>query len=508
MAVQQALMVHGLCGQLPPQHVWNIDASTMIIEDSGKGGQNYRVVSCHEADTWEAKLLKDPLTTTRFQSGLDMAMKWMHAGNGTGDFGRMILIISVPGIPVGSFYFADIQGLVFGPNSTLFGGLYLVASRCMPGLPDSTISVTDEASRPVNPWNHYYTDVLIPDITHYNDSYNIINPVTGERYGTVVSQDGEACVTRELMSPVVFTKLDVAHIDVMKNRPSGTAFDNPLDASDNFRDKNAGLKHCVTKNIDTSNDFLEQKLREAFAGMRLQFPENTMSAAHQKKAIDGAARFVWVCRSQYVNSQKQIVGFRRSGYIRVPGVPLTRAVFGHEDSKVDAHYIMNKLCHSTFEPEEMDLIYESFNEMTAIQRVEGRVTNAAMDRLGICKLPDGEHIDRDNNCLTQSGPVWMTHSEARAREAAWKVRDATAKAAKAVLDAEALLAKSVDDTNKRAAADVEKARVKGLTSEQKKADPACMSKAAKAKEVRDQKQDRDQKAAEAIAAAKTLLGIT
>jgi hypothetical protein len=54
MAVQQALMVHGLCGQLPPQHVWNIDASTMIIEDSGKGGQNYRVVSCHEDDTWEA----------------------------------------------------------------------------------------------------------------------------------------------------------------------------------------------------------------------------------------------------------------------------------------------------------------------------------------------------------------------------------------------------------------------------------------------------------------------
>lgn len=180
---------------------------------------------------------------------------------------------------------------------------------------------------------------------------------------------------------------------------------------------------------------------------------------------------------------------------------------GHEGSKVDAHYIMNKLCHSTFEPEEIDQIYGSFNEMTAIQRVEGRVTNAAMDRLGICKLPDGEHIDRDNNCLTQSGPVWMTHLEARGREAAWKVRDATAQAAKAVFDAEALLAKTGNDANKRAAADVEKARAKGLSSERKKTDPACMSKAARGKDVGHQKQDRDQKAADAIAAAKALLGV-
>lgn len=30
------------------------------------------------------------------------------------------------------------------------------------------------------------------------------------------------------MSPMVFAKLDAAQIDAIKNRPSGTAFDNPL----------------------------------------------------------------------------------------------------------------------------------------------------------------------------------------------------------------------------------------------------------------------------------------
>jgi len=124
-----------------------------------------------------------------------MAIKWMYDSDGSGDFGSMILIISVPAIPVGRFYFISVQGLVFRPNSALFGGLYLVASRRMPGFVDSTISVVDDANRPVYLWNRNYPDVLIPDIAQFNDSYNV-NSFAGERYGTVVSQDGKAYVMR------------------------------------------------------------------------------------------------------------------------------------------------------------------------------------------------------------------------------------------------------------------------------------------------------------------------
>jgi hypothetical protein len=51
----------------------------------------------------------------------------------------------------------------------------------------------------------------------------------------------ESVVNRELLDPLVFEDLDAAKIQVAKNRPSGTQFDNALHVSDNFRDKNTGI---------------------------------------------------------------------------------------------------------------------------------------------------------------------------------------------------------------------------------------------------------------------------
>ena len=90
----------------------------MIIEDTGKGSVMYRVVSCKEADEWEDKLLKNPLTSNRFQQGLDMALKWMQLGNGIGDFGTMVLIVSTPGMSEGRFFKFVVQGLSFEADST------------------------------------------------------------------------------------------------------------------------------------------------------------------------------------------------------------------------------------------------------------------------------------------------------------------------------------------------------------------------------------------------------
>ncbi len=67
--------------------------------EDGKNGAMYRIVSCDEADQWEKRLLKNPLTSIRFQRGLDMGLKWMLLDNGIGDFGKMVLILAIPGIP-------------------------------------------------------------------------------------------------------------------------------------------------------------------------------------------------------------------------------------------------------------------------------------------------------------------------------------------------------------------------------------------------------------------------
>ena len=92
----------------------------MIIEDIGKGANMYRVLSCAEAAKHEDSMLKGPLTSIRWQTGLDLGLTVMFLDNGNGDFGRMCLIIAVPGMPEGRFFFARVKGLVFGDDSSKY----------------------------------------------------------------------------------------------------------------------------------------------------------------------------------------------------------------------------------------------------------------------------------------------------------------------------------------------------------------------------------------------------
>ena len=74
-AVQQAVVIETYMGGIPDENKANVDASTMIVTDDGNGAEMYEVVSCDKAEYYAQK---DPLTSIRFQSGLDMALKWMH----------------------------------------------------------------------------------------------------------------------------------------------------------------------------------------------------------------------------------------------------------------------------------------------------------------------------------------------------------------------------------------------------------------------------------------------
>ena len=62
------------------------------------------------------------------------------------------------------------------------------------------------------------------------------------------------------MDPKVFEDLDVAKISVLKNRPSVSHFDNADNASDNFCDKNTGLKEVTKNSVNTFDEFLMTSL--------------------------------------------------------------------------------------------------------------------------------------------------------------------------------------------------------------------------------------------------------
>ena len=504
LAVQQAVMVEAFMGSLPDENKWNVDASTMIYEEDGKNGAMYRIVSCDEADKWEKRLLKNPLTSIRFQSGLDMGLKWMLLDNGIGDFGKMVLILAIPGIPEGRFYAAKVQGLVFGEDSTKIGWIYFAKSRCMRGRSDEDCENDDE--EPIsNAWSHYFKNAFIEDITYYSDSYNTINPESGERFENVCTIDGENCIDRELLDPSVFTALSEAKIRVIKNRPSGTEFDNANDAADNFRDKNAGLQKCARENIDTSNPFLEKKLDEAYAQCKSALPEITMTAAHWNRAKRAISRFVYVCRSKYVTSQKAIIGWQRTFQVRTPGVDLKRPILGHENSTVDAFRLMTHLCLTPISEMDMDNIITHFPEMIDIQKREGRVDNNTLDHFNICKLPPDEFKDRDALCLAQQGPVELTHRETRIREAAYAARKETTMKQKKIDDARIFIATIAEKERKAEAAKAEKNRVALLSPAQKLLDAACIEQARVAKEKRDKEKEAKLTKATKLQAAKELI---
>ena len=65
----------------------------------------------------------------------------------------------------------------------------------MKGMSEEDAGSDDE--EPIsNAWSHYFKNALIEDITYYSNSYNTINPETGERFGDVCTIDGENCIDR------------------------------------------------------------------------------------------------------------------------------------------------------------------------------------------------------------------------------------------------------------------------------------------------------------------------
>lgn len=567
MAVQQACMKECYLGVLPDIGKFNVDASTGISHNNGAGAAMYRVVSCRQGDYIEAEeyaaaarkasLLKDPITSIRFQDSLNIFLKWMQLNGGEGDFGQVCLIVAVPGMPEGSYHFQRIAGLTNGTDSTVTGALYFAPTRCMKGKkstsrtqatalvttssedsdndmapttqarvgttaaahrgsrresdsdnedghsdgdnqefedweereqpevgaaaqaqlgPEALATIGRDSSLPANGWNHYFRYILVPDILKLQDSTfnNGILDEDNQRFGSCCSIDGEATINCELLEPSVYELFAEHDINVIKNRPSCTQFDNACDASDNFRDKNTGLRELAKKNVDTTCKSLQHNLKAAFTSLRAAFPQVTMSVTQQNKAETAIMRFVYMGKQKYVTAIKARIGAERAGDVISQQYPNIHPITGRENSTVNFEYILTNLCYTSLEEGDLENIRNHAPEMIAETRRVGRLSNEFMDDLNIAKLPEGEHRDRDMACLAQQGPVCLTHAATRAREEAYAQRkiqaahQASVDRAQALIDSNAQAARKLAEANARKIA--ETARISQLSPEAKAAE--------------------------------------
>ena len=483
MAVQQAVMVEAMMGHLPDEHKWNVDATTCLSEADGTGATQYRIVTEAEAKEYEAKEHAQVFNSANFQGKLGCFVKWMQLCNAVGDFGKTVLIVAAKGMPPGAFHCVKVQGLTNTTDSTQYGYLFFCATRCMKGLtPEQLEAATKKAEEegleiPENGWSYYFRLLLAGDIKRFCDEYNLIDPATKQRYPSVITIDGENVVNRELMDTRVWTALDEVHASLIKNRPQCTKYDNPCDASTNFRDLKTGMREVDKKEKDYTNTRLSGNLDAAFKELTDRFGAVvTMSAEQWGKAKGAIQKLVFVCRTKYVTSEKARQGFFAARHARPPGSVLERPIAGRENSTVDFYRIIKDLCYTVTPVAEIDKIMEKANEMIAIFLANGRLTRADMDALGIWKMEDDNN--RDDNCLAQQGPVLLTCAETRAREVAYRARKHDNEAEKENEQQDKVAQRLINNEQKKqekaardkAAREVEVARKAALSPDAKKAE--------------------------------------
>ncbi len=139
------------------------------------------------------------------------------------------------------------------------------------------------------------------------------------------------------------------------------------------------------------------------------------------------------------------------------------------------------------QPGDLANIIQHAPEMVTETRRQGRLSNTFMDTLGIHKLPEVEHRDRDASCLAQQGPVCLTHAATRDREDAYARRQEVAIQQKQLEIAQALVNSTRAAVDKAAIATATKraeaARIAALSPEETKAEAVAKKIAKDAKKL-------------------------
>jgi hypothetical protein len=91
-----------------------------------------------------------------------------------------------------------------------------------------------------------------------------------------------------------------------------------------------------------------------------------------------------------------------------------RSVVGYDHSTVCLETVLG-LCYSQISTEDMDHMFLHAPEVIHKIRSDGAVTDVFLDDLGIVKLPDGIHINRDNLVTLRQHAHVMSHRDSKAK---------------------------------------------------------------------------------------------
>lgn len=261
------------------------------------------------------------------------------------------------------------------------------------------------------------------------------------------SQDGEAEILTPAMDENVQLAFKDARTDFAKGPPSATGIHQSWDRNTSFRDCKKGIKTVAEGGVDTSNPTLSKNMKKAINEVKAKQSEVSMTSAVETKMIKAAEVISFVQKNGYVTARKHAIGyevkaivckstikehlsrtFQLLHYYRnyttsclqqvcgqhvKPSAERKQSVLGFEHATVCLKTIMDQ-CYTPISPIDEQVLLLNAPEVIRHIRTEGCVTDLFLDSIGIPKLPDGRHIDRDGLVPWRRHAYMMSHAYSRA----------------------------------------------------------------------------------------------
>jgi len=362
MVYSMWIMATAMTSRLPPEQIWNWDATQFSVSAESDGEKV--VIVKVEGD-------KKPVSKAG-DSTFPMGFKWMFMGSASGLTVPFVLLVAVDGMNAEDFEFFEIPGLTPATDPLAFG--YICFTRTRAGN--------------ANFFSWFITTVAIPTIIAVKAKYEF----DGDPF---VSSDGEAIVLDEVFAAIVQKLLNTTGIQMGKIPASCSGILQPSDVSPLFRAAKQKLKSQLQKHLGGRNSTIERliinSINELMKKHQVEF-----SAEQKLKTSQGAVAIVNAI------AEVQRPRIIAKGFLDCGEHPLNLEK-------------MMKQCYTEVSPQILEIMRNATPGDVAFFLQHGHLTEAQMTKSGIPIYDEERSTPRDESVLHHQRAVLITHDATRER---------------------------------------------------------------------------------------------
>ena len=368
MIYSTMVMANALAKDLPPDLIFNWDATTFIIRTPGVDQPVY-IVPDDDFLIPPSVVSDDPFP---------FAIKWLYLANAAGYTAPLILIIGIEAIPADKGHVFSVPGLNCTGDPTSEG--FIVFCHSLAGM-DSL-------------YRWFIQNQVIKIIEKVREVYGLTDDFNMP-LAAFVGCDGEKIVLDEVFNNEILELLQDRNIHVGKLSASCSGILQPLDRSPTFKAAKKRLKTILSCNEVQQNPTLIRYLQEISTEVETIF-ELSISTFIKDRIICGCLA-VQQALNDTLTMKMTKEGFRATGWY-----PLGLDV-------------MMDLCYDPLSKELRKAMLDAIGEDSLLFLAQGYLTEDQYAQSNIPTLDDPEGLPRDLRALSNNRAVLLTKPEVATR---------------------------------------------------------------------------------------------